>query len=286
MNATLPPVSAACRAPEDLLAEWDAKARRFETPCGEGRMVWRAWGEGPPVLLLHGSHGAWSHWIRNLDALAVDRTVWAPDLPGFGDSDMPPSLESGQAYIEPLAAGLRSLLGEAPAVPVVGFSFGGVMGAELAAACPELVGRLILVDTGGLGTPQGDIRLTRVRGLQGAERRAAMTANLLGMMIHAPESVDELALHLQGLNPPRGRAAIQYLVLPDKLLHSLPKVRARVDAIWGEFDRPHPDPDLQAAVLRTVKPDLELRVIASAGHWSMYEGAEQFNIVVRELLDR
>jgi 2-hydroxy-6-oxonona-2,4-dienedioate hydrolase len=248
-------------------------------------MAWRAWGEGPPVLLLHGSHGSWSHWIRNIQALAADRTVWAPDLPGFGDSDMPPSLETGEAYVGPVATGLRSLLGGAP-LPVVGFSFGGVMGAELAAAHPDMVGRLILVDTGGLGTPQGDIVLTRVRGLQGAERRAAMTTNLLGMMIHAPHAVDELALHLQALNPPRGRAAIQYLVLPDKLLHSLPRVGVRVDAIWGEFDRPHPDPDLQAAALRTVKPDLELKVIAGAGHWSMYEGAEQFNVVVRELLDR
>ena len=48
-------------APEALLARLDAAAQRFETPCGEGRMVWRSWGpredETPPLVLLHGGSG-------------------------------------------------------------------------------------------------------------------------------------------------------------------------------------------------------------------------------------
>ena len=34
-----------------------AKAERLETPCGDGVMVWRVWGSGPPLVLLHGGYG-------------------------------------------------------------------------------------------------------------------------------------------------------------------------------------------------------------------------------------
>ena len=76
--------------PADIVAAFEERSRRFETPCGEGRIVWRVWGSGPPLLLTHGGGGSWLHWIRNIDALAQERTVWAVDLPGYGDSAMPP----------------------------------------------------------------------------------------------------------------------------------------------------------------------------------------------------
>jgi 2-hydroxy-6-oxonona-2,4-dienedioate hydrolase len=284
MDGTLKPDRASQRAPEDLVAEMDKRSRRFETPCGEGHMVWRAWGEGPPVVLLHGAHGAWTHWIRNIDALAEDRTVFAADLPGFGESDTPASAQDGPRYVAPIIAGLRQLLGDRAPIDLVGFSFGGVMGAVLAAEAPDLVRRIVLVDTGGLNTRFGDISLTRVRGTQGEERRAALTHNLLGLMLDAPESVDELALLLQATNPPRGRVNPEPLVVPDKLLLALPRVRAQIDAVWGEFDRPHPDPHVQEAALRKFQPDIDFHVIPGAGHWAMYEGWQAFNPVVRALL--
>ena len=77
-----------------LLHEFERSARRIETPCGPGALVWRAWGSGPPLVLAHGSHGAWSHWIRNIGTLARERTVWVPDLPGYGDSAVVPMEEA------------------------------------------------------------------------------------------------------------------------------------------------------------------------------------------------
>lgn len=284
MDGTQKPDRASQRAPEDIVADFDARARRFETPCGDGRMVWRVWGAGPPVVLTHGAHGAWTHWIRNIDALAQDRTVYAADLPGFGESDTPASAAAGPDYVVPIIAGLRQLFG-GQAVDVVGFSFGGVMAAVAAAEAPDLIRRLVLVDTGGLNTRFGDISLTRVRGTQGEERKAALTHNLLGMMLHAPESVDDLALLLQATNPPRGRVNPEPLVVPDKMLPVLARIRCQLDAVWGEFDRPHPDPHVQEAVLRKFQPELEFRVVPGAGHWAMYEGAEAFNATVRELLN-
>jgi pimeloyl-ACP methyl ester carboxylesterase len=271
--------------PLAVIADFERRARRFETPCGDGSIVWRAWGSGPPLLLAHGGHGAWSHWIRNIDALAEQRTVWALDLPGFGESAMPPVVHHA-SIAGVVAAGMRHLIGPALPVDIVGFSFGGVASAYLAAFCPELVRRLILVDTGGLDTPMGHVDVKRLREVAPEERGARARANLLGLMLHHPASVDELALHIQSANARGGRIDAAALVLPDKLVNILPRVQAQLDAIWGEHDRPHPDPAAQERVLRCIQPDLDFRVIQDAGHWAMYERPDAFNQVLLDLLSR
>jgi pimeloyl-ACP methyl ester carboxylesterase len=59
------------------------------TPCGTGSMVWRVWGNARPLVLLLGASGSWTHWIRNIATFAARFRVFVPDLPGFGNSDMP-----------------------------------------------------------------------------------------------------------------------------------------------------------------------------------------------------
>ena len=71
--------------PSALLARLDGAATRHQTPTGAGNMVWRSWGSGPVLVLLHGGSGSWRHWVRNIEYFARDRRVLAPDLPGLGD---------------------------------------------------------------------------------------------------------------------------------------------------------------------------------------------------------
>jgi pimeloyl-ACP methyl ester carboxylesterase len=128
-----------------------------------------------------------------------------------------------------------------------------------------------------------DIRPTS--GLSAEARLAVQRHNLLQLMLHNDASADDLALYIQSARIRRGTINPKDLIIPDKLLLVLPQVRAQVDLIWGEFDRPHPDPEFQARALRRLKPDATLRIVHGAGHWAIYEGADEFNDHLEELLD-
>ena len=86
------------------------EAERFETPCGDGKLVWRSWGSGPPLILLHGGYGSWSHWIRNVLPLSRQFRVLAPDLPGLGESATPPEPWTAQGLAAMVVAGIERIL--------------------------------------------------------------------------------------------------------------------------------------------------------------------------------
>jgi len=270
--------------PAAIVADFEARARRLETPCGDGTMVWRIWGEGEPLVLGHGAQGAWSHWISNIDVLAQTRMVIAADLPGHGDSAMPP--EQDHASISAaMAEGLRRIVPDARPVTLAGFSFSGVAFSYLAALHPDVVKRVILIGCGGLDTPLGHVDLKPARGLKGDERKAVLKSNLLGLMLYAPEAADDLAIHLLEKNARAARLSVAAeLVIPDMLVKVLPRVKQPVDAIWGDHDRPHPDPEVQEEVIRRSHPAADFRIIADAGHWAMYEQAKAFNATLLDML--
>lgn len=108
--------------------------------------VWTA-GEGQPLVYLHGfeRHPGDATFLKHL--AQVHRVV-APEHPGFGYSTGAEHLSD----IHDVVFYYRSLL-EAlgvSAADVVGHSLGGMIAAELAAANPQLVRRLVLVDPFGL----------------------------------------------------------------------------------------------------------------------------------------
>lgn len=270
---------------EAEVAAIEARARRVDTPCGEGTMAWRIWGKGVPVVLSHGSQGSWSHWIRNIDALvAAGRQVIAADMPGFGDSALPRE-ESHDAIAEALATGLETILGPGVAVDLVGFSFGGCAFANFAARRPDLARRVIIIGSGGLDTPHGHIDLGPVRGLTGEARTEALIRNLNGLMLAHRASADALARHLLIANARKSRLNPVPLVVPDRIVQVLPDLRVPLDAIWGALDRPHPDPDVQAEVIRRYQPECDFRVVADAGHWAMYERPDAFNATLIAMLE-
>jgi len=275
--------------PVTLLARMERASQRIETPCGDGHMVWRSWGEGarPPLVLLHGGYGSWRHWVRTIPAFAIDRQVIAPDLPGLGNSAFPDSDGSPEAIAAIVRDGLRTVMAQRERYDMAGFSFGGMIAGNVAAIDGERVRTLTLVGPGGLGGLPSSVQLVRVVLLGGEARRAAHRTNLERLMFADPSRIDGLALAIQDWNTRHGRTKSRPMSRTTSLRTALANTRMPLNAIYGEFDAPaYPHLAEREATIRAVRPGVDFRIIRGAGHWVAYEAAEEFNAMLREMLER
>ncbi|HYZ39091.1 MAG TPA: alpha/beta fold hydrolase [Stellaceae bacterium] len=256
-----------------------AEAQRIETPCGDGGMVWRIWGSGQPLVLLHGGYGSWTHWIRNVLPLSRQFTVAAPDLPGLGESATPPEPHTPEGLARVIVEGLDIIFAKELGLHIAGFSFGGVLGGYVAAQLGERLRAFTIVGSNGLGLVRQPTALKRLPdGASEADALAVARHNLAALMIADPAKIDELAVYIQSQNAPRGRVKSRRFSRTDTLARALPLIKARLDGIWGERDATaYPHLDERARVLRSVQPSARFEVIPGAGHWVQYEAAEAFN---------
>ncbi len=266
-----------------------AEGERIETPCGDGTLVWRRWGSGPPLVLLHGGYGSWTHWIRNVVPLSRQFTVIALDLPGLGESATPPEPWSAQGLAAIIVAGLDRVLpgGRSPTRTkphLAGFSFGGVIGGNVAAQLGDRLGGFTIVGSNGLGLTRQPTELRRVPPDPDEKTEfATHRYNLNQLMIADPAKIDELALYLQKTNHARARMRSRRFSRSGALVEALPHVTARLDGIWGERDATaYPHLDERAGVLRGFQPAARFAVVPGAGHWVQYEAADRFNTLIAE----
>lgn len=265
----------------------DRAARRVETPCGAGRMVWRVWGEGPALVLLHGGYGSWLHWLRNIPALSRYFRVFAADLPGLGESDLAPEPGDPEAIAAVVAHGLDAL-GLAPATTdLVGFSFGALVGAKVGALRPGFRS-FVMVGAGALGTVRRPITLERTDGdVAPADLRAAHRRNLARLMIADPARIDDLAIDIQLDNVARARVKSRRFAASTGTLDVLDAARpGRLHAIWGEHDQVAAGGfEEREARLRAVRPDVAVHLVPDAGHWVAWEQADRFDDLLLAILD-
>jgi len=114
------------------------------------RVAFRAAGEGPVVLLVHGMAGSSATWKHVMPALAQRFTVVAPDLLGHGESGKPRRGEYSLGAHANVLRDIMNVLGHERAT-FVGQSLGGGVVMQLAYQFPERCERLALVSSGGLG---------------------------------------------------------------------------------------------------------------------------------------
>jgi pimeloyl-ACP methyl ester carboxylesterase len=102
-------------------------------------------GRGPPIVMIHGFSAALDWWDAIAPELAKDHSVIRLDLIGHGGTAAPASGYSIQRQAALVAAVLDKL--GATKVTVIGHSMGGEVADALAIARPELVDRMILIDS-------------------------------------------------------------------------------------------------------------------------------------------
>jgi 2-hydroxy-6-oxonona-2,4-dienedioate hydrolase len=272
-----------------LIEALDNAATRRTTPVGGGDLVWRIWGTGEPLVLLHGGTGSWMHWMRNVEDLSRDYTLLVPDIPGSGESaspEMPTSVEKVSAA---LLAGIDAIIGPGCRFAVAGFSMGGLVSGFVTRLAGERVTCLALVGATGTTARRSEIAPMKSwrRLPTDAQKREAHRKNLGILMVHDPDAIDEAALYMQFHNAERSRIRGKHIIPTGDLSQTLPGFKGRLAGIWGEHDvTAGPYLDERRQKLQQFKPGATFDVIPGAGHWVQYEAADAFNRVLRIRLNR
>jgi pimeloyl-ACP methyl ester carboxylesterase len=219
----------------------------------------------PDLVLVHGLSGSRRWWRHTLADLGADRRVVAVDLAGFGARRAAGPFRLADAA-DDVAATLERRV-ETP-FDLVGHSMGGMVAAQLAAHHPELVRRLVLVDSPvvpfewGLGRHAANL----VRSLPTTD----------------PKFLPLLARDALRAGPITLASAARQLLDAD-LSDDLATIEAPTLLVWGSRDRIVP-PDVGQAAAQRIERSRYVEV-PEASHVPMLERPESFNEVLHEFLD-
>jgi pimeloyl-ACP methyl ester carboxylesterase len=242
----------------------------------------RSAGNGDALLFLHGAGGL-SGWPPFLAGLAQTFRVIAPDHPGFGGSEglehLDDVVDLALYYTEFVdAMGLQQPY-------IVGHSFGGMIGAEIAAIAPHLVRKLVLIAPVGLWLDEQPVM----------DFFAATPEELAAAIFHDPASAVAKELMTVPADPQAQleatlertknfSAAGKFLwPIPDKgLKKRIHRISAPTQLLWGASDRLVP-PVYAEEFLKRIDRS-RLTVIRGASHMLPFEKADEFVEVVTDFL--
>ena len=273
-------------SPEKTLQTLANRAQRLTTSFAGGSMIWHRWTsenepDRPPLILLHGGFGSWTHWAQVIPELQKYYTVIAADLPGLGASDDVPKPHSAEQLAGIVKLGIEQLLPTNASFHLVGFSFGGMLGSLVAAAFDHQCLTFTAVGASGFGDLHYIVNGIEMPTNEMSEQQAqAIHINNLRLLMFAPNSkIDALGLHIHQTNVARGRIKSRRMSVTDALVKALPHIKARIGGIWGELDSTGGGLDAihkRTEMFRQHQPDAPFDIIDGAGHWVMYEQPDAF----------
>ncbi len=119
--------------------------QHYHADLGDVRLHYVTEGDGFPVVLLHGWPQSWYEWRHVIPALATHHRVIAPDLRGLGDSSRPPGGYDKKTVGNDIWRLVHNVLGVSEFF-LVGHDWGGPTAYAVAAAHPEAVKKLAILD--------------------------------------------------------------------------------------------------------------------------------------------
>jgi len=256
-------------------------------------------GDGPVVVLLHGSGPGvtgWANFGNNLPVLSKHLRCIVLDQPGFGGSSRPEKYERNYLRISADAlGGLIDGLG-LEQVALLGNSMGGDVAVRYTLDNPKRVSKLMLMGPGGTGAsilgPSPSEGITRLMEFNADPSREKIVA-WLKTMVFDSRLVDEdlIASRMEAATAPGAVKNLQdayatfydpSMAEPVPLWGEVHKIRQPVLMCWGRDDRVAPVEGALFPARRMAKCDL--RIYSRCGHWVQIERKADFERAAIEFL--
>lgn len=258
-------------------------------------------GTGEVLLLIHGATIGWGQWFQNISELAKYYKVYAIDLPGSGLSERinfnKDNLEN--AWVKTVEEFIKTL--NLKNVSIIGHSFGGWVGAKIAARLPGILNKVVLVNTIGIkqkiSLKERLLALPITPGLLTyltlGSREESTEKFLLGV-IHRPDYKYDIRfvnyVHNMRLLPNTQSlfhligSTVNLMGLKKELLltEQLHKITSPTLIIWGEND-----PSLPVSIAKQTHkliPISRLLLYPNVGHVPNLEDSTRFNTDVLKFL--
>jgi pimeloyl-ACP methyl ester carboxylesterase len=278
-----------------LDVDWRGMSRDLEIDGRRVHLIDTGGEHKPPLVWIHGLSGEWQNWLLNIPAFMDRYRCVAPDLPGFGESEMPREHISIPGYARTVDAICDRLGLEDPTV--IGNSMGGFAGAELAISLPTRVSKLVLVSAAGLSTEYrraepllvGARLWTLVTTRMSARadvvvRRRRLRRVALQGVVRYPEKLSvPLTWELvQGASKPGFMQALK-ANLEYSYRDRLPQIEVPTLIVWGRNDMIVPVGDAERYE-RLIGPNAHKVIFEDTGHVPMLERPTRFNALLDKFL--
>jgi 4,5:9,10-diseco-3-hydroxy-5,9,17-trioxoandrosta-1(10),2-diene-4-oate hydrolase len=261
---------------------------------------WAGGEQGPTVVLVHGVGRFIEDWLPCFSKLASRYCIYAIDLLGHGHTDKPLSASYSIVDLARFLNEFITTLGMKRA-HIIGHSLGGGITLQLTLQFPEVVDKLVLVCSAGLGKEATLVlRIATVPVLGELLTRPSRsgTKRLLKEFVEDPDILtdDLVDTSFQMASAPGAQKILlktlraagnlfgQHKEMYGPIVENLSSIHHPALVIWGQQDRVLPVD--HAKVAAQGLPDVRIEILDGCGHMPMLEQTELFNTSILDFLGR
>ena len=262
------------------MPQTDGKIEDAKEVLPDGKMHYQSLGEGSPLLLLHPMGTSVYAWSRVMRQLASGHTIYALDAMGQGDSDKPKKDYTIEEFANAVVNFMKAK--SIAKASLVGNSIGAVFAAQVAAANPAMVDKLVLV-----GCPCRETEKERQESLASLKTRydekgmpfpRTMETLKQSYTQVSPELLAKVNDDLRKAGVWAYKTSVAFNDYD--IVTAFKKIKAPSLVIFGERDMLG---DKETAIKNYVKGS-QLEIIPDAGHLPQMDNPEAFLKVVEPFL--
>lgn len=237
-------------------------------------------GEGEDILVLHG-WGANIETVMPIVNILKDKfKIHALDLPGFGKSEEPKNPIDSFKYADIVKSYIDRM--EIEKVVLIGHSFGGKISIILGSKYPELVDKIVLIDSAGLIPKRGPKYYLKVYSFKSLR----FIYSKLFFWVKNDEKMEKFYKRFGSTDYKNSQGIMRRIlvtVVNENLLPLLSKIKAPTLLIWGDKDTS--TPLYMGKIMEREIKDSGLVVLEGTGHYSYLDDYQRFTIILRNFLN-